>query len=530
MTSPSRRRVRIVYPHQLFESHLRAVADTRFVLVEDDLLFRQQAFHAQKLVLHRASMRLFAGRLRDAGFEVDVVETSARETSGARLAGLLERLAPDEVRLHDVADDWLLRDARRALADAGATLAPEHVEESPGFLTTRPELTEWFGEHRARLQTFYQWQRTRLDVLVDGPRHDRPAGGRWSFDSENRKKLPKGHPVPARAGTAPLPEVTEAIDWVGEEFPSAPGLAAAFDWPVTHEQAREALADFVEHRLPQFGPYEDAISTRHPVLFHSSLSPAINAGLLDPREVLDAVLERGDVDLASLEGFVRQLIGWREYMRATYHLYGRRMRSSNRLRHDRALAPGWWDGSTGLDPVDQVVSGVLERGWAHHIERLMVLGNAMCLLRTDPTEVYEWFMAMFVDAYDWVMVPNVDAMSQFAAGTGIMTKPYVSGSNFLRTMSDVGPGEWRGDWDALYWSFVQDHREVFDGNARSVMVTRSWERMEPGPSFDESWTCGITAFTRARSPRTVASVDGSTRVKETTCPTTTRTAPSTSAR
>ncbi len=473
--------MRIAYPHQLFESHLQEDTATRFVLVEDDLLFRHQAFHAQKLVLHRASMRLFADRLRGAGFEVDVIETSARASSGSRLAGLVERLRPDEVRLHDPTDDWLLRDARTALSDGGVTLAPEHVEESPGFLTTRPELTTWFGEHRARMQTFYQWQRTRLDVLVEGRAHDQPVGGRWSFDTENRKKLPKSHPVPSRAAIEAVPEVTEAIGWVGAEFPDAPGVAATFDWPVTHEQARAALAEFALERLTEFGPYEDAVSTRHPFVFHAALSPAINAGLLDPREVLDAVLERaqeGDVDLPSLEGFVRQLIGWREYMRATYHLYGRRMRSANRLQHGRPLAAGWWDARTGLDPVDHVVSGVLERGWAHHIERLMVLGNAMCLLRTDPTEVHEWFMAMFVDAYDWVMVPNVYAMSQFAAGTGITTKPYVSGSNYLRKMTDFGPGEWRDDWDALYWSFVQDHREVFEGNARSVLVTRGWERME----------------------------------------------------
>ncbi|MGL5849315.1 MAG: FAD-binding domain-containing protein, partial [Phycicoccus sp.] len=244
---------------------------------------------------------------------------------------------------------------------------------------------------------------------------------------------------------------------------------------------RAGLREFVAERLAEFGPYEDAVSTRHPFVFHAAITPALNCGLLDPREVLDAVLEGAEdqgVGLPSLEGFVRQLIGWREYMRATYHLYGRRMRSSNHLRHTRSLAPGWWDGTTGLDPVDHVIHGVRERGWAHHIERLMVAGNAMCLLRTDPAEVYEWFMAFFVDAYDWVMVPNVYAMSQFAAGTGITTKPYVSGSNYLRKMTDFGPGEWRDDWDALYWTFVEDHREVFEGNARSGFVARTWAGMD----------------------------------------------------
>ena len=476
-----RRRLRVVLPHQLFETHLAEPRGTRFVLVEDDLLFRHQPFHAQKLVLHRASMRMFARRLRESGFDVDVVETDPDLPSGRRLADHVRDLRPDEVRMHDPVDDWLLRDIRSALADAGVRLAPEDLEETPNFLTTRPELAGWFREHRARMQTFYQWQRRRLGVLVEGRDGERPVGGRWSFDTENREKLPRGHRVPGRAGAPRVPEVDEAIDWVGEAFPDAPGRADTFDWPVTHEQAQEALREFADQRLAEFGPYEDAVSTQHPFVFHAAITPALNCGLLDPREVLRAVLDAGragEVPTASLEGFVRQLIGWREYVRATYHLYGRRMRTSNHLRHGRSLAPGWWDASTGLDPVDHVVRGVLERGYAHHIERLMVLGNAMCLLRTDPTEVHEWFTALFVDAYDWVMVPNVYAMSQFAAGTGITTKPYVSGSNYLRTMSDFGPGKWREDWDALYWTFVADHHDVFASNPRARMVTRAWERMD----------------------------------------------------
>ena len=184
--------------------------------------------------------------------------------------------------------------------------------------------------------------------------------------------------------------------------------------------------------------------------------------------------------LASLEGFVRQVIGWREYMRATYHLYGRRMRSGNRLGHTRSLAEGWWDGRDRASTRSTTCwRKVLDTGYAHHIERLMVFGNAMTLLRTDPDDVYEWFMEMFIDAYDWVMVPNVYAMSQFAAGDAITTKPYVSGSNYLRKMSDLPRGEWTDDWDALYWTFVRDHREVFEGNPRSRMMTRLYDGLDP---------------------------------------------------
>ncbi|WP_202879245.1 FAD-binding domain-containing protein [Nocardioides cynanchi] len=209
------------------------------------------------------------------------------------------------------------------------------------------------------------------------------------------------------------------------------------------------------------------------------LTPALNVGLISPHEVLSrALVVGGSVPLASLEGFVRQVIGWREYLRAAYVVHGSRMRTSNQLAHTRPLEAGWWTAETGLEPVDLVLRRVLEHGWAHHIERLMVLGNAMCLLRTDPDAAYEWFMEMFVDAYDWVMVPNVYAMSQFAAGEAITTKPYVSGSNYLRKMSDFPAGDWSADWDALYWTFVRDHHDVFAGNPRSRMIARLHDGMD----------------------------------------------------
>lgn len=468
--------LRLVYPHQLFDAHLRAEPGTRFVLVEDDLLMRRFACHAHKLVLHRASALRFAKRLRGAGFAVETIESRAAEPTAARLAAFVRDARPDRVEVYDVVDDWLSRDITRALSDGGYRLRREDVLESPGFLTSRAEFTDWFGAHPARMQHFYTWQRRRLDVLLDG---DAPVGGRWSFDTENRKKLPKGHvPPPVDLPREHGADVSAAIAWVAAEFPDAPGDPAAFAWPTTSAEARAHLTAFLTDRFELFGPYEDAISTTSPFVHHGLLSPLLNTGLLTPREVLDAALDAaddGNVPLPSLEGFVRQVIGWREYMRATYHLHGREMRTSNALHHARPLADGWWDASTGLDPVDLVIRRVLDTGYAHHIERLMVLGNAMCLLRTHPSAAYEWFMEMFVDAYDWVMVPNVYAMSQFAVGEAMTTKPYVSGSNYLRTMSDLPPGEWRADWDALYWAFVHDHRDVFEANHRSRRIPALWD-------------------------------------------------------
>jgi deoxyribodipyrimidine photolyase-related protein len=480
------RRLRLVLPHQLFVEHLDAPRGTTFVLVEHDLLFRQYAFHAQKLVLHRASMERFAARLDDAGHDVEWVRTDGRTTSRKALGRVLD--GADAVSAYDVVDDWLEQDLDATAADAG--LEVEWLE-TPGFLTTREQVREQLGGKRPRMQHFYAWQRQRLDVLVDG---DQPVGGRWSFDEENRKKLPKTVDVPDVTWPDRAPEVDDAVAWVKQAFPDAPGDVDAFAWPTDHGEAEAMLEEFVAERLETFGPYEDAVTTRSATVFHSVLTPALNIGLISPRQVLDRVLahaEEHDVPIASLEGFVRQVIGWREYMRGVYVTHGRRMRTTNHLAHTRSLPQGWWDATTGLEPIDLVLRRVLERGWSHHIERLMVLGNAMCLLRIDPDEAYEWFMAMFVDAYDWVMVPNVYAMSQFAAGPLVTTKPYVSGSAYLRRMSDVPRGDWCEAWDGLYWTFVRDHLDVFATNPRSRMMARSYESMEPATK---------AAHTRAAAP------------------------------
>jgi len=494
--------LRLVLPHQLFDQHCDAPAGTVFVLIEHDLLFRQYRFHSHKLVLHRASLSRFARRLREAGYEVVELQSDASRSSHDQLAELVRNREPARVTWFDVVDDWLEKDLFAGLAVGGYRMRPDDVLETPNFFTDRAQIDDWFAHNGSRMQDFYVWQRRRLDILVDD---GKPVGGKWSFDTENRKKLPRGytppgvgrfagHPVLQQAGTfdfdtlddaaAPTEvpdEVQLAIAWASAEFPDAPGDPHLFAWPTSADEARAHLLEFVRERLHDFGPYEDAISSTHPFVNHGLLTAALNIGLLDPRDVVQAVLDGADHDtpLASVEGFVRQVIGWREYMRATYRTSGRTMRTANRLDHQRALGDGWWDATTGLAPVDLVISRVLDTGYAHHIERLMVLGNAMSLLRVHPDAVYEWFMEMFIDAYDWVMVPNVYAMSQFAAGDEITTKPYVSGSNYLKKMSDLPAGEWMPDWDGLYWTFIDDHRAVFVANPRTRMVVSLLGNMAP---------------------------------------------------
>ncbi|PVE19671.1 cryptochrome/photolyase family protein [Arthrobacter sp. Bz4] len=468
--------VQLVFPHQLFEEHLEAPSSHRFILVEDDLFFRQYRFHQQKLVLHRASMRLFAQRLKDSGHAVDYLETSATQASQDRLGALLGELGATRCTYYEVVDDWLNQRLATTLGDLGL---PAQIETSPGFLLSGEDISGYFRDNGWRMQNFYEWQRRRLGILVepDGS----PIGGRWSFDSENRKKLPKGMTLPDLPVFDRSDEVLSALEWVAQEFPDNPGAAAGFNWPVTHQEAAAALEAFLNDRFTKFGPYEDAISAPDSFLFHSVLSSSLNLGLLSPLEVVDVTLDhaaRHDTPLASVEGFIRQVIGWREYMRASYLLRGREMRTINTLGFERRLDDGWWTGETGLEPVDVVIKRVDATSYAHHIERLMVLGNAMALLRMHPDDVYEWFMAMFIDAYDWVMVPNVYAMSQFAAGNMITTKPYVSGSNYLKKMSNFPPGPWQDSWDALYWQFVSDHREMFSRNPRSSMMVSLYDKFD----------------------------------------------------
>ena len=477
----SARRVRLVLSYQLFEQHLRAAEGTCFVLVEHDLLVQQHRFHAHALVMRRAALLAFADRLRDKGFRVETALSRKDVGTLTQLVDLLGHLRPAQITWYEPVDDWIERDLAEVCRRTG--LDPQ-VLDTPAFCTTTAQVREQLGPGRPRMAHFYQLQRRRLDLLMDD---DRPVGGRWSFDTENRKRLPKDVVVPDLTPPTPDRHVEDAVRWVREEHPDAPGDPDTSPWPTTRPQALAWLRAFVADRLAGFGPYEDAISADQPWLFHSALSPALNLGLLQPLEVVQAALDHADavagtpaeVPLSGLEGFVRQVVGWREYMRGVYVVHGRRLRTRNLLGMDRPLPQGFWDATTGLDPVDLVVRRVLDRGWCHHIERLMVLGNAMLLLRVDPDEVYAWFSAVFVDAYDWVMVPNVYAMSQFAGGELVTTKPYVSGSNYLRKMSDLPTGEWCDDWDALFWTFVRDHLDGFRSNPRSSMMARTYEGFPP---------------------------------------------------
>ena len=470
----------LVFPHQLFAEHPALAGSDRVVLVEDDLYFHDAEHparhHKLRLVLHRASMQRYAGRLRAAGRDVEVVEWAERRSLAEVLAGLAAA-GVTRVRVCEPTDFLLER--RLAAAALAAGVAVETLG-TPYFLNTRAENAAFFaGRARARMADFYTHQRRRLGVLVDAD--GSPAGGQWSFDADNRQKLTAA----ALAEVPPVPAVeqdatiAEARAYVERHFPDHVGASGPLPYPTSHEGAAEWLRVFVDQRLDRFGPFEDAVEPGQSHLYHAVITPMLNTGLLTPQQVLDAVLAHEGAPLNSLEGFVRQLIGWREYMRAVYDLQGVPMRNANGWGFTRPLPTAWYDGTTGLAPVDDVVRRVLQTGYANHIERLMVLGTALFLTRVHPDAVFRWFHEMFADAYDWVMVPNTYGMSQHAAGPAITTKPYFNGSNYLRKMSHYPRGPWEAEWDGLFWTFVRDHTAQVAGYHRVGMLARTADRMAP---------------------------------------------------
>jgi deoxyribodipyrimidine photolyase-related protein len=458
----------ILYPHQLYPSKSAAFSKSRPVyLVEEALFLTEFPTHRQKLLLHRLSLKAYAQELKKAGYSVTYLDVREYPNTEAVFA----KLASDgvtELHLPDTTDDWLEKRIKEYTEKYQLT----RVRYPSEIFFLKEGYKERYTASKKHLAAFYKKMRKDFCVLMetDGS----PTGGEWSFDSENRKKLPKDLPLPADITYIQGDEINAAQAWL-EDLPGEHYGEDAVWVPYTRAGAQKYLKEFLVERFAEFGPYEDAIHTNHCRLFHSTLSPLINIGLLTPEEVLTAAIsysKKHEVPTASLEGFVRQILGWREFIRAAYEVDGREMRTANFFKHTRSLPAAFWDSTTGIEPIDTAIKGALKFGYTHHIERLMVLGNFMLLTKTNPDEVYRWFMAMYVDAYDWVMVPNVYGMSQFADGGIFATKPYISGSNYLKKMSNYSSGEWEELWTALYWNFIAEHQEVFLRNHRLSMMPR----------------------------------------------------------
>ncbi len=439
----------LVYPHQLFEensllAHIDKTQDTVF-LIEDDLYFTQYNFHPLKIAFHNRSMSFYKTFLEQKGYEVEIIKN----------LDSIPKLT--QVYVYDVVDDYLEKKIKKRFQDCDL-----RTIDTPMFLTSNSDLEVYVSSQKSStkayfMKNFYQWQRKRLGILVDTK--GEPAGGRWSFDDENRKKIPKHTAIPK----------TLSFD-------------DGFLYATNFEDAKKCLTVFLQQKLSMFGPYEDAVLEQENILFHSVLSPYLNVGLLTPSYVVSETLQfyakhQDEVLLQSVEGFLRQIVGWREYMRLVYVKLGRQIRTQNYFGATHRIPKSFWTGKTGVLPVDNSILKVQKSAYDHHIPRLMIMGNFMNLCGFHPTEMYVWFMENFIDAYDWVMVPNVYSMATYADGGLITTKPYISGSNYILKMSDFKKGNWCEVWDALFWNFVGQHFQKLEKEGRLGFIGVQYKKM-----------------------------------------------------
>ena len=467
----------IIFPHQLFEKNILVTTCDIIYLVEEWLFFRQYNFHKRKIAFHRASMKFYENYLLSKNIHVVYIDASNELADVRKLIPYLKTKGVNEFKYIDTTDYWL---EQRISHTARAQSMVQIKKPTPLFLNTPEEIAAYFSDKKRMFQTdFYKHQRLTRNILVD--KDKKPAGGKWTFDDENRLKYPKGKTAPATKFLKPNPFTTEAIEYTEKYFPDNYGnLNTDFIYPTNFADSKNWLQTFFNSRFSAFGAYEDAIVLNEIFLHHSVLTPMLNVGLLTPQFIIDETLHYAanhGIPLNSVEGFIRQIIGWREFIRALYQLKGTDERIKNYWGFTKKIPPSFWTGTTGIEPVDSTIKKVLESGYCHHIERLMVLGNFMLLCEFDPDEVYRWFMELFIDAYDWVMVPNVYGMSQFADGGLMATKPYISGSNYLMKMSDYKKGTWQEVWDALFWRFMHTHRSFFLQNPRLGMLVRSFDKM-----------------------------------------------------
>ena len=468
----------VILGNQLFaRDYLPSAAEQPVFMAEDVGLCTYEKHHQQKIVLFLAAMRAFADELREAGYDVhyEFLDTDDARSYEDKLADAMRATGATDLVHFEIEDKAM---EQRLIAFASDNDINRTELPSPMFTCSRDEFRDFAaGKSRLLMGDFYKRQRRRLDVLIDAD--GEPIGGRWSFDADNRKKLPRNVTPPKMPWVEPSSQTSEVIEIVERAFADHPGKAAEFCWPTTRTQAHAWLDDFIANRLEQFGPYEDAMTTRSSTLFHSVLSPCMNLGLLTPDEIVARVLQHADeIPLQSLEGFIRQVIGWREFVRGIYREYSERQDASNFWSHERELTAAWYEGTTGIPPLDDAICTAQRLGWTHHIPRLMVLGNLMTLCEIRPQSAHRWFMEMFVDSSEWVMGPNVYGMALFSDGGIFATKPYICGSNYLVKMSDYGKGAWCDVVDGLYWRFIEKHRDFFQGNPRLALMPRALDRLD----------------------------------------------------
>lgn len=448
--------------------------------------------HKARTVLFLSAMRHFAEGLRNEGWQVEyrrLDDADNSQTLAGELAAAIGRYRPRRLVMVQ-AGDYRVQEALSTIA--GRMGCPLEVREDTHFLCALTWFRDWARERKQlRLEYFYREMRRAHDVLMDG---GQPTGGQWNFDASNREAFPKTGPPPLPAPVAFAPDAItrEVMALVETRFSDHPGSLRHFDFPVTAAQAEEALADFVVHRLPDFGRYQDAMWSREPYLFHSRLSAALNLKLLSPKAVIGAAesaFRAGSAPLEAVEGFIRQILGWREYVRGIYWTYMPEYAHGNALHAGASLPDFYWTGETEYRCLRDTIRQTLDYGFAHHIQRLMVTGLYALLRGVAPQAIHEWYLAVYVDAVEWVELPNVIGMSQFADGGRMASKPYAATGKYIQRMSNYcsgcafDPGEAVGPracpFTTLYWDFLMRNEAALRQVPRMDLQLKNLARLSP---------------------------------------------------
>ena len=471
----------VLLGNQLFS--IEEIKENQFdaiFMAEDYGLCTYEKHHKLKILMFLAAMREKRDELIANNFMIEYqdLERSGFEISYEdRLLNYVKENNITEVKMFEIEDKDFEHKLTACLAD---NKIPLTFMKSPMFLLERDDFMKLCGESSTlRMATFYKNVRKKLNILVD--ENQKPIKGKWSFDEENRKKIPKGHPIPNLYKPQTSKYIGDIKNLITKKFSDHPGNTNNIWMPLNRDDALANIDYFLRIKFKTFGDYEDAILKEDNFLFHSGISASLNMGLITPADVLTKVFDYvkvRDIPINSLEGFVRQVAGWREFIRGTYQKYGTKQLESNYFGFSRNLKKSWYDGTTGIDPLDDAIVFSKDFGYTHHINRLMVIANIMTLCEVSPKIVYKWFMEMYVDSSEWVMVPNVFGMGTFADGGIFSTKPYICGSNYILKMSNYKKGNWCNIVDGLYWLFISRNIEKLKGNPRLPFIRKTLENMD----------------------------------------------------
>ena len=472
----------IILGNQLFPHNYlaRYKNDHLFFMAEDMGLCTFEKHHKQKILLFLSSMRSYSDNLKKNKFKI---EYQSIDNKFFKL-DYLEKVKKfvkikqiKEISCFEIEDkffeDKIIKFAKKE------KLKLKFIT-TPMFLNSRDKFKHYLSKSKKPfMAVFYKETRRDLNILIK--KDGNPEGGKWSFDEENRNKLPKNISIPKFPKLNESKHTKKLKPIIEKYFKDHPGSTDNFWFATEQNNVLKLLNFFIKEKANLFGDYEDAVDQKDNILFHSALSPYLNLGLITPEMIIRKVLEhnkKNKIRLNSLEGYVRQVIGWREFMRGIYQSYSDEMTKKNFFNQNRKMKQSWYEGTTGLPPLDYAIKNALNYGWSHHIERLMILANIMNLCEIKPIIVYKWFMEMFVDSSDWVMVPNVYGMGLFSDGGIFATKPYICGSSYFMKMMDFKKGDWCNVMDGLYWRFINKNRNFFLKNPRLSMMVRIFDKMK----------------------------------------------------